>query len=96
MTAYLIIDLDVHDREGFQEYSDNVARFITKHGGRFLARGGAEFEVIEGDFQPHRLAILEFPDRQSIRNLRNDPEYQKLLQVRNRTAKTIAVAVNGI
>jgi uncharacterized protein (DUF1330 family) len=66
---------------------------ITKHGGRFLVRGGAECEVIEGEFKPHRLAILEFPNRQSIYNLRDDAQYQHLVQVRRKTAKTITVSV---
>jgi uncharacterized protein (DUF1330 family) len=96
MVAYLVIDIDVHDPEGFKEYSENVSPFIAKHGGRVLARRGAAFEVIVGDFTPHGPAILEFPDRQSIRNLRDDPDYQALIEIRNRTTKTISFAVDGI
>jgi uncharacterized protein (DUF1330 family) len=95
VTAYLIVDLDIHSPEGFQGYRSNVPRFIAKHGGRYIVRGG-EFEVIEGDFKPHRLVIFDFPDRQSIRNTFADEEYLKLAQVKFRTAKTIAVAVDGI
>jgi uncharacterized protein (DUF1330 family) len=95
MTAYLIVDLDVHDKEGFQEYRDNVARFVTKHGGRFIVRRG-EIEVFEGDFKPHVLAIMEFPNMQAIRDLRADEGYLKLAEVRRRTAKTIVIGVGGI
>jgi uncharacterized protein (DUF1330 family) len=95
MTAYLIVDLDIHNPEGFQEYQNNVSSFIAKHGGRYIVRGG-EFDVIEGHFKPHRLVIFEFPSRRSIRNMFADEEYLKLAQVRFRTAKTIAVAVDGI
>jgi uncharacterized protein (DUF1330 family) len=95
VTAYLIVDVDVHNAEGYQEYRNNVPSFIAKHGGRYIVRGG-ESEVIEGDFNPHRLVIFEFPDRQSIRNMFADEEYIKLAQVRFRTAKTNAVAVDGI
>jgi uncharacterized protein (DUF1330 family) len=95
MTAYLIVDLDIHNPEGFQEYQNNVSSFIAKHGGRYIVRGG-EFDVIEGHFKPHRLVIFEFPNRRSIRNMFADEGYLKLAQVRFRTAKTIAVAVDGI
>ena len=32
MTAYMIVDLDVHDQEGFQENRDGVPALIAKHG----------------------------------------------------------------
>jgi uncharacterized protein (DUF1330 family) len=95
VTAYLVVDLDIDNPKGFQEYQNNVPSFIAKHGGRYIVRGG-EFDVIEGGFKPHRLVIFEFPDRQSIRNMFADEGYLKLAQVRLRTAKTIAVAVDGI
>ncbi|MBV8779060.1 MAG: DUF1330 domain-containing protein [Alphaproteobacteria bacterium] len=94
MTAYLIVDLEVHDPDGFQKYREGVGAFIAKHGGEYLVRGG-EFEVIEGDWQPHRLVLFRFPDRQAIRNFFADPEYAALKGIRFRTAKTAAVAVDG-
>ena len=95
MPAYLIVDLDIHDPEGFEAYRQAVGGFVAKHGGEYLARRG-EFEVIEGDWQPHRLVLFRFPDRQAIRNFFADPEYQPLKEIRFKTAKTIAVAVDGV
>jgi uncharacterized protein (DUF1330 family) len=94
MAAYLIVDLDVHDWDGFQEYREGVGVFIAKHGGEYLVRGG-EFEVIEGDWQPNRLVLFRFPNRQAIRNFFADPGYAGLKDIRFKTAKTIAVAVDG-
>ena len=34
MTAYLLVDLDIHDPEGFQEYRSKVPEFIIRHGGK--------------------------------------------------------------
>jgi uncharacterized protein (DUF1330 family) len=94
MVAYLIVDLDIHDPEGFQKYREGVGAFIAKHGGEYLVRGG-EFEVIEGDWQPHRLVLFRFPNRQAIRNFFADPEYAALKEIRFKTSKTVAVAVDG-
>ena len=94
MAAYLIVDLDVHDPDGFQKYREGVGAFIAKHGGEYLVRGG-EFEVIEGDWQPHRLVLFKFPNRQAIRNFFADPGYAGLKDIRFKTAETIAVAVDG-
>jgi uncharacterized protein (DUF1330 family) len=95
MSAYLIVDLDIHDAPAFEEYRSKVPAFIAKHGGEYLVRGGG-FEVIEGNWSPHRLVLFRFPDRQSIRNLFADPEYAELKALRHRTATTVSVAVDGI
>ncbi len=95
MTAYLIVDLDVHDASGFQEYRDKVPAFIAKYGGTYLVRGGAS-EVIEGDWQPHRLVMFRFPDRQAIRSMFADEDYKKLAAVRFRSSKASIVAVDGL
>lgn len=95
MTAYMIVDLDVHDAEGFAEYRANVPALIAKHGGEYIVRGG-DFEVIEGDWRPHRLVIFRFPNRQAIRNFFDDPAYDELKALRKRVSTTCAVAVDGI
>jgi len=95
MTAYVIVDLKVHDQEGFEGYRQVVPALIAKHGGEYIVRGG-DFEVIEGDWQPNRLVLFRFPDRTAIRNFFADPEYVDLKALRQRTSDTIAVAVDGI
>ena len=95
MTAYLLVDLDIHDQEGFQEYRSQVPKFAAKYGGEYLVKGG-EFEVIEGDWKPHRLVLFKFPDRQAIRNFFADPDYAKIAAVRFRTSKSTIVAVDGV
>ena len=87
MTAYLFVDLDIHDQDGFQAYRAQVPEFVAKHGGEYLVRGG-EFEVIKNDWKPHRIVLFKFPDRQAIRNLFADPEYLKIADVRFRTSNT--------
>lgn len=95
MPTYLIADIEVRDQAAFQEYVSRVPSFIAKHGGEYLVRAG-DFEVIEGDWQPHRLIIFRFPDRQSIRNLFADPDYAELAKVRHSTTRSSIVAVDGI
>ena len=95
MTAYMLVDLDIHDMPGFTEYRNRVPDFITKYGGEYLVRGG-EFEVIEGDWKPNRLVLFKFPNRQAIRDMFADPEYKKLAEVRFRTSKSIVVSVDGV
>lgn len=95
MTAYMLVDLDIHDLAGFADYRAKVPEFIAKYGGEYIVRGG-EFDVIEGDWTPHRLVLFKFPSRQAIRDMFADPDYKKLAEVRFKTSKSIVVAVDGV
>jgi uncharacterized protein (DUF1330 family) len=57
MSAYVIVDIDVHDAPGLEEYRKQVPATIAKYGGRFVVRGG-KFETLEGHWQPKRLVVL--------------------------------------
>ena len=95
MSAYLIVDIDVKDPQKFEAYRQEVPGLVEKHGGKFLVRAG-EFEVLEGDWVPTRLVIFQFPDRSSVDNLFNDPDYQPMKKLRLETASTNLVVVDGI
>ena len=77
MSAYLIVDFDIRDQAAFQTYAKGVVPLIVKLGGKVLVAGG-NFEVIDGQWQPHRLAIIQFPDRATIGAFFAHPEYADL------------------
>ena len=94
MTAYALVNVEITDTVGFANYRKQVPASIAAFGGRFLTRGGA-MEVLEGEWLPHRLVILEFPDVATIKAWYYSPEYQQLLQIRERTATTDFVIIEG-
>ena len=58
MSAYVIVDVDVTDPEGYKEYAKLATATVALYGGRYLARGGSN-ETLEGDWHAKRLVILE-------------------------------------
>jgi uncharacterized protein (DUF1330 family) len=50
MAAYLIVDIDIRDAAGLEEYRNRIPATLTKYGGRFIVRGG-KFEKLEGDWE---------------------------------------------
>jgi uncharacterized protein (DUF1330 family) len=48
MTAYLLVDLDIFDKEGYAKYPPQVWPLIDKHGGTLTHRITA-FEAMEGE-----------------------------------------------
>ena len=95
MAAYLVADLDIHDRNGFEEYRNGVAATIAKYGGRYLVRGGAHSKL-EGTWAPTRLVILEFPSMEQAKRWYDSDDYRGLKALRLKTAKTDLVLVEGV
>ena len=95
MPAYLFANVEVTDAAGYEQYRQRVSATIEAFGGRYLVRGGAT-EVLEGDWTPKRLVILEFADMTRLNAWYQSPEYRPLLELRQRTAKSTLVAVEGV
>jgi uncharacterized protein (DUF1330 family) len=94
MNAYLVLDLAIHDLAGFTPYISAIPAFIEKHGGRYIVRG-VEPTVMEGDWAPQRVVILEFPSRQHATAFLADPEAQDLFSVRHKTTNSRLILVDG-
>jgi len=92
--AYLVLDFAVRDLRGFMPYVETIPAFIEKHGGRYIVRGEAP-TVMEGDWAPERMVILEFPSREQARAFLADPEAQELFALRHRTTVSKLVLVDG-
>jgi uncharacterized protein (DUF1330 family) len=60
MSAFVIFDVEIRDIDRYQAFMPAVKPALAAAGARYLARGGAH-KVYEGDWQPRRIVILEFP-----------------------------------
>lgn len=95
MAAYVVIDIEVTDPSGYEEYKKLAPPSIAARGGKYLARGGAT-EVLEGEWVPKRLVILEFESIAKAKEWLNCAEYEAGRKLRHRTAKTNMVVVEGL
>ena len=95
MSAYVIVETDVTDAEQYEKYKAASPGAIAAGGGRFLARGG-ELDVLEGDWQPARLVVLEFEDLAAARAWYESEVYQQAKELRDGAARLRMVAVQGV
>ena len=58
--AYIIVDMQITDMEQYKQYMAAAPAAVAAAGGEYLVRGG-RFEVMEGNWQPARVAMLRFP-----------------------------------
>jgi uncharacterized protein (DUF1330 family) len=95
MPAYLIVETDITDPEQYEQYKAASPGAIAAHGGRFVVRGG-ETAVLEGDWSPKRLVVVEFEDLEAAKRFYDSPEYQAAMKLREGAANLNMVAVEGI
>jgi uncharacterized protein (DUF1330 family) len=95
MPAYVIVETNITDPEQYDQYKDASPSAVAAGGGRFLVRGG-ELAVLEGDWQPSRLVMLEFEDLAAAKRWYESEVYQKAKQLREGAAHMRMVAVQGV
>jgi uncharacterized protein (DUF1330 family) len=94
MSAYVIVETDVTDPEQYERYKAAASEAITAAGGRYVVRGG-ELAVLEGDWRPTRLVVLEFEDLAAARRWYESEGYRAARRLREGAARLRMVAVQG-
>ena len=95
MPAYVIFDVEVRDVTTYQDFIAGVKPVLEAAGGRYLARGGLH-EVHEGDWQPRRLVLMEFPSVEAFEGFYAREEAEGLRAIRERCSSARLVSFEGL
>ncbi|HEY2625693.1 MAG TPA: DUF1330 domain-containing protein [Candidatus Udaeobacter sp.] len=95
MCAYVIVEIDIVDPAGYEEYKQLASATVEKYGGKYIIRGGA-VETLEGDWNPKRIVVLQFDSIQRAKEWLNSEDYREPRKMRHRTARTRMVVVEGV
>jgi uncharacterized protein (DUF1330 family) len=91
----VIVETDIHDPDQYEQYKAAAPGAVAAAGGRFIVRGG-ELAVLEGDWRPSRLVVLEFPDLDAAKRWYESAHYQEAKLLRDGAATLKMVAVDGV
>tara|TARA_B100000902_G_C27110347_1_gene813238 strand:- start:1 stop:288 length:288 start_codon:yes stop_codon:yes gene_type:complete len=94
MSAYWITRCHVTDQDVYNKYLDLAGPAIKKFGGKFLVRGGKQFEVEGQGFE--RTVLVEFSSLDRARECYESNEYAEALSYSNRSSNRLVVLVEGI
>ncbi len=94
MPAYMIFDVQIDNMARYQEFMAGVKPALEAAGARYLARGGAH-TVLEGDWQPRRIVLLEFPSTKAAEDFYNGETYRNLKAIRDECSSARLVMVEG-
>lgn len=95
MAAYIVVEIDVTDPAGYEEYRKVGPPTVAAYGGKFVVRGG-KVEVLEGDWAPRRLVVIEFESVERAKQWWSSEEYSAPKRVRQKTAIANMIVVEGV
>ena len=95
MSTYLIAEVTVKDAEQFKEYVSEVPKVLANHGGKYLVRG-TDITMLEGDWNPKRMVVIEFPTKKAAMEFYDGAEYAPWKKVRQKYSDSKNIIVEGV
>jgi uncharacterized protein (DUF1330 family) len=95
MTAYIILDIEVSDPVGYEEYKKIGPPTVALYDGKYIVRGGKS-EALEGGWDSERIVVIEFPSVEKAKAWINSPEYAPGKALRHKYSTSKAIVVEGL
>jgi len=94
MSAFFIANVKIKNIDKFQEYGQQASSTLTQYGGEIVIKG--KFDgVLAGNSADHDMvAILKFPDMNSLNKWYKSDEYQSLIPLRDQGADVSFIKYN--
>lgn len=93
--AYIVVEISVHDQEGFSEYAETAPATIAQYGGSFIAMDGSP-DSVEGEPPNGNVVLIQFPSVEQAQAWLGSPEYGVVKGLRHATADTRQILVEGL
>ncbi len=95
MSAYIIVDVKITDPERYADYKKLTPASLIPYDGKFVVRGGVT-ELLEGDWQPGRIVVLQFPSLEKAKAWWSSDGYAPAKALRQATSITQMILVEGV
>jgi uncharacterized protein (DUF1330 family) len=95
MPAYVIVEVNVINPVRYEDYKKLTPGTLALYGGKFVVRGG-QSEVLEGEWQPGRMVVVEFPSVEKAREWYYSPEYTEAKKIRLEASTGKMILVEGV
>ncbi len=95
MAAYLIFDVEVTDPAATDDYAKLAGESLVPFQSKTLVHGGM-VEVLEGDWKPETLVMLEFESMEQAQQWYKSRAYAKAKDILRRAASVKVILVEGV
>ena len=95
MKAYIVVDVNITNPTLYEDYKKLTPASLVPFEGKFIVRGGVA-ETLEGEWQPGRFVMIEFPSKQKAQEWWDSALYAPAKALRQATSHTNMILVEGI
>ena len=95
MPALVIVEITIHDPVAYEGYKLLTPAAIAAYNGRFVVRG-APTESLEGNWNPERIVVLQFPSVERAKEWWHSPQYAEAKAIRQKAATTKMLVVQEV
>ena len=95
MAAYLIADVEVTDPAAMGDYFKLAGESLAPFQWKSILCCGV-VEVLEGDWKPKNMVMLEFESMEQAQQWYNSPAFTKAKDILHRAASTNVILVEGV
>jgi uncharacterized protein (DUF1330 family) len=94
--AYLFVEIDVKDQDGYtKDFPPKAQAIIKEMGGQYLGGGSNKAIALTGAKPPNRVVLLQFPGIDAVKTF-YDKEGKLEADVGNKYASFRAVGIEGV
>jgi uncharacterized protein (DUF1330 family) len=95
--AFVVAEVDVKDRDGFeQNFLKATRKDIAEHGGKYLAGGYNKTMSLVGSEPANRVVILQFPNMDAVKKWQDEGAMDMENTIGSKYAKFRIFAVEGV
>jgi uncharacterized protein (DUF1330 family) len=94
LPAYFIAQIQWNSPEAREDYIKGLGGMVQEYGGTFLVTR-SDAQVVEGEWLPGRLVVIEFPTMAALRAWYDSEEYRPILEQRLNGSRSSAIVVEG-
>jgi uncharacterized protein (DUF1330 family) len=96
LPAYVVVEIDVKDQDGYtKDFLPKAQALIKEMGGKYLAGGFNKALALTGAKPPNRVVMLQFPDVDAVKAF-YDKEGRLEADVGNKYASFRAFGIEGV
>ena len=88
MSALLVVHANIKNTDKLAQYSQQAAKTLSEFNAAIKNKGQLN-QVLHGEHDFQSIALIEFPDLESIKNWYQSESYQALLPIRNEAAEMV-------
>ena len=95
MSGYIIVQINITNKEQYKEYLNQVTSIAEKYGGEYIVRGG-KTKTMLGKWDYERTVVIKFPTYDSALEWYNCEEYAPIKKIREDNSEGNLIIIEGI